>query len=319
MFICYFLKDNNGRLGTNRDMRNSLLILIMWYVNSRRRYLGHDSIYQSAWFEQEFTDYQFYKCFRLTKQAVQHIENRITVDYKGSIPIRKALLLTLWIIGQDISYRCAEETIGISYSAICKMFNHVVLLIVESLGDAIDYNRTQAYYEAQCIRFGQTYGVDNVCCVMDGTLIQTRKPKIDGQTYYSGYKKSYGISVLCVSSIDKEILFVSAGYPGSTHDSAVLRASPLWRDATRGILPISANMRILGDSAFPDEDWIVVSTEDISSYCSPRTISEHVFARLKGKFRILDGTVRQHIDNVAQLVVCCCILSNVDLQFPAQH
>ena len=85
-------------------------------------------------------------------------------------------------------------------------------------------------------------------------MIQTRKPKVDGQTYYSGYKKAYGISVLCVSSIDREILYVSAGYPASTHDSTVLRASPLWRDATAGTVPISAKLRVLGDSACSNEE-----------------------------------------------------------------
>ena len=87
------------------------------------------------------------------------------------------------------------------------------------------YNKVQQYYEEQAIRFENRFGVFNACAVLDGTLIKTQKPKFNVMSYYSGYKKAYELSLLLVSSIDREILFVSAGYPASVHDAAVLRSS----------------------------------------------------------------------------------------------
>ena len=124
--------------------------------------------------------------------------------------------------------------------------------------------------------------------------------------------------MLVVSTIDREIIFVSAGYPSSVHDSAVLILSALWNDAEYHRIPINANFTILGDSAFPGVSWITVSADNIG-YASPRTISEHTFARLKTKFRILDGTVRQDVALVPEIVVACCVLSNLDLKFPSNN
>ena len=310
--------EKQGRLGTNRDMKRLSVLLLSWWLTTARKSIGHYSVYQQGWLEQEFSDYQFYKCFRLSKEAVVFIQNRLEPFYRDSTPLRRGVLLTLWILGQDVSYRCTEETVGFCYSAICRVFNHVVGLIVAHLGDCIDYNKTEQFYEDQCIRFASRFGVSNVCCVMDGTMIKTKKPEHEGEAYYSGYKKGYGVSVLVVSSIDREILYVSEGYPASTHDSAVLRASSLWQDASAGTIPLNIDRTILGDSAFPDVEWITLSTDQIG-YASPRTISEHVFARLKGKFRILDGTIRQYIGTVPQIVVSCCVLSNIDLRFPSDN
>lgn len=185
--------------------------------------------------------------------------------------MRQGLLLTLWIIGQDVSYRCAEETLGMSHSAICRVFRQVVRLIVDHVNDSINYDRSVQFFEEQALRFANRYGVPNVCAVMDVTLIKTRKPTFGGETYYSGYKKAYGVSMLVVSTIDKEILFVSVDYPGSVHDSAVLRASLLWSDAEQNRIIINTDYTILGNSSFPDLPWITISAALIG-FASPRTL-----------------------------------------------
>jgi DDE superfamily endonuclease len=228
------------------------------------------------------------------------------------------LLITLTVLATNSSYRTTEERVGESYSAICRVFKHVTTLIVQELGHMLNYDKPLQFYEAQQIKFATRYGTPNIGCVMDGTLIRTRKPKYKGESYYSGHKKAYGVCLLLVSSFEKEILYVSAGYPGSTHDSAVFRASSLLNDIENGVVPINENNAILGDSAFPDIDCTIISSANID-YSSPRTISEHVFARLKTKFQILNGTIRQNVDHVPTIVVCCCILSNIDLEFPSNH
>ena len=260
----------------------------------------------------------FLNALEYLEEVVLYIESKISTYYNDSIALRKGLLLTLWIIGQDVSYRCAEETLGLSYSSICRSFRHAVDLIVQHVSGVINYDKPAQFYEEQELRFANRFGVINVCCVMDGTFIKTRRPVVNGESYYSGYKKAYGLSMLVVSTIDREILYVSVGYPGSVHDSGVLRASVLWRDAEAGIIAINADYTILGDSAFPTVPWITISADNIG-FASPRTISEHTFARLKTKFRIIDGTVRQNIAIVLSIVIVCCILSNLDLKFPSSH
>ena len=158
----------------------------------------------------------------------------------------------------------------------------------------------------------------NACSVMDGTLIKTRKPKINSESYYSGYKKAYGISLLLVSTIDRVIIFVSPGYPASVHKAAVLRSTSFWDDVQNNRVPINSDFTVLGDSAFPDVPWITISAGNIE-FASPRTISEHTIARLKTKWRMLDGTMRQDIAMVPFIVNVCCILSNIDLKFSPNH
>ena len=278
--------DKIGQLGTTRDkligMKRSNLILLTWYLSRKRKCNGHFSTYIPGWAAQEFTDYQFFKNFRISKEAALLIEQRIQPFYTDSIPIQKGLLITLWILGYGVSYRCAEEQVGFHYSAVCRVFNHVVPLIVLHMGDYLNYDRPAQFYEEQRIRFASRFGIENVSCVMDGTMIKTKKPVYNGEAYYSGYKKGYGISVLVVSTFDKEVLYVSAGYPASVHDSAVLRASPLWADVTAGNVAIDEDHTILGDSAFPSIEWITLSTDDIG-FASPRTISEHTFAKVKNQ------------------------------------
>ncbi|KAF2892744.1 hypothetical protein ILUMI_13428 [Ignelater luminosus] len=89
-------------------------------------------------------------------------------------------------------------------------------------------------------------GFPGVVEVIDGSHIKIDKPSKDPESYIN--RKGYIIFQLqAVCDHNMRIRNVYAGYPGSVHDSLVLRTSPL----PQTLQEKCQNLYILGDSGYP--------------------------------------------------------------------
>ena len=122
-------------------------------------------------------------------------------------------------------------------------------------------------------------------CAMDGVFIPIQKPRRYGESFYSGHKHRYGMTMLAIVDYDCKFLYVHVGSTGSAADSVLFRTSELKREIDAGHTIFNQDTKILVDSAFLQAPYIIKSTQRIGSG-SARTVVEHAFGQFKQKFRL---------------------------------
>lgn len=140
-------------------------------------------------------------------------------------------------------------------------------------------------------------------------------------------------SVILQGVVDGKGIFwnVFAGLPGSLHDARVLRLSTLWELASHGNLfpahirdigGASVGYYILGDSAYPLQNWLLKPFPDTGrltieqqnynkKISRARVVVENSFGRLKGRWRCLLKRNDCDVSLVKSMVLTCCALHNL--------
>lgn len=100
---------------------------------------------------------------------------------------------------------------------------------------------------------------------IDGTHIKIKTPNDSGPDYFSRYQQ-HDVVVQAVTDGEKRFLDIAAGFPGSMHDSRVLRNSNIYQRIVNGELLQEPTMTIenreikpylVGDSAYPLSTWLL--------------------------------------------------------------
>jgi hypothetical protein len=118
---------------------------------------------------------------------------------------------------------------------------------------------------------------------------------------------------------------VFIGWPGSAHDSRILRLSSLFDRCENGVLFNVHAYFIIGDSGYPCLPWLITPYKDTGNvtpqqkrfnarFSSSRVIVEIAFGDLKGRWRILRDKVEMRVSSVPDIVLVCCILHNVCIE-----
>lgn len=168
----------------------------------------------------------------------------------------------------------------------------------------------------------------NVVGAIDGTHIKIKTPTQSGPDYFSRLQQ-HDVVVQAVADGEKRFLVVAAGFPGSMHDSRVLRNSSLYRQITNNELLLGPAVRVgakeikpllLGDSAYPLSSWLLKpfhegmnDPEEITfnkELSRARVSVECAFGILKGRWRILQKQLYSDIAFTNQISVACCVLHN---------
>lgn len=163
-------------------------------------------------------------------------------------------------------------------------------------------------------------GFPGVVGLIDGTHISIRAPMEEPEAYINRKKfHSINVQVIC----DENMVFtnVLAGWPGSVHDSRVLRNSTVYNTAAN---KFPANTHLLGDGGYPLQTWLMTPyrnnghliADEIffnTVLSSNRQTVERSIRLLKGRWRKL-----QHLDHLNQklivlLIIGACVLHNICL------
>ena len=99
---------------------------------------------------------------------------------------------------------------------------------------------------------------------IDRTHLKIKTPKESGLDYFSRLQQ-HDVVVQAVADGEKQFLNVTAGFPGSMHNSGVLRNSSLYQRITNNELLLRPIVRVagreirpvlLGNSAYPLSLWL---------------------------------------------------------------
>ena len=94
------------------------------------------------------------------------------------------------------------------------------------------------------------------CGLIDGTHIQLKRPHAHEESYVNR-KGVHSINMQITSLSNYKITDVCARWPGSSHDTWVLRNSGLFDKFENGIYPGIPRGILLGDSGYPCNSWLI--------------------------------------------------------------
>ena len=162
---------------------------------------------------------------------------------------------------------------------------------------------------------------------IDGTHIQVRPPA-EQQKSYVDRTMTHSEVLLAVCDARMQFTYIT-GFPGSIHDQRCLDLSQKLSAAITSppneYFP-RHECHIVGDTCFKLQTTLMIPYKDYGNL-SPnqiaynyklsktRIIIENAFAFLKGRFRCLNH-LEVDIDKVTSIIVACCIVHNIALNFP---
>lgn len=202
----------------------------------------------------DYTDVEFRTHFRISRALYENLSKRFLDSdiYKSlrpdkRLPERLHMLVFLWFAGHEAcSFSDLSDRFNLSRSTICVIINRVTLFISSLSKETIKWpNEAQQiesskYFESKCL-FPKTIGnysiqmlinnkviilVLNLGCI-DGTHIVIDPPS-KSKDEYIDKKGSTSICMQGICDEKKKFLNVFIGYPGSCHDSWVLKNSPIY-------------------------------------------------------------------------------------------
>ncbi|XP_034053623.1 protein ANTAGONIST OF LIKE HETEROCHROMATIN PROTEIN 1-like [Gymnodraco acuticeps] len=284
-----------------------------------------------------FTHTQWVQNFRMSEETYTYLCNKLRpamerqdTAFRVCIPLKKRVAIALWKLATGSEYRSIGHIFGVSITTVCRCVQDFcaaaeTFLVPEliRLPDREKFAEMADYTENR-------WGLPQCVGAIDGSHIHILAPQENHCDYFNckGWH-----SIILQGVVDGKGLFwkVFAGMPGSLHDAQVLRLSTLWELASRGnyfpactrnIGGVNAGYYILGDSAYPLQNWLLKPFPDTGrltaeqqiynrNICRARVVVENAFGRLKGRWRCLVKINDSDVKLVKSMVLTCCALHNL--------
>lgn len=256
---------------------------------------------------------------RLTRQNT-HLHDCVTPE--------KLLAMGLYRLAHGNSYITIGPNFNVGKSTVIEAVQDVVEALCDLKNEYIKFPSTNREILTTRETFNDLTDLPNVVGAIDGTHIKIKTPKESRPDYFSRLQQ-HDVVVQVVADREKRFLDVAAGFPGSMHDSRVLRNSSLYRRITNNELFLGPTVRVgrreirpvlLGDSAYPLSTWLLKpyhegtnDPEEINfnkELSRARVSVECAFGILKGHWRILQKRLDSDIAFTNQIIIACCVLHN---------
>ena len=165
---------------------------------------------------------------------------------------------------------------------------------------------------------------------IDGTHIYIKTPQCDSKYDYFCRKQRYSINTQAVVGGDLLFLDLATGFPGSLHNSRLLRHTSLFIKANdkeilaepeKLIENLTVRLLILGDGGYHLTSWLVRPynfTQTLTPQekrfnkllSSARVTVERAFGVLKARWRCLLTLLDTNAENVSDVIITCFVLDN---------
>ena len=255
----------------------------------------------------------YQKLFRFERQNVKYLaENLLHETHEtrgGALSSVKRMECFLRYAGDPGFQYGVGEDLGITQSTVSKTFHGVMDEMAAHLDRWIHFPSTPGELNAA----KQNFRFPNAIGVIDGTHVYIDAPRHHPEEYLNRKKRhSFNVQVTCDGG--DRFTSVVAEWPGSVHDSRILRVSPV-----PGIMRGSGAL-LLGDAGYPIKPWLMTPYKSATTQpqtrfntmlSHERVSIERVIGQLKRRFPILKDRVRIKTDRVPILIACCAMLHNI--------
>ncbi|KAL1488209.1 hypothetical protein ABEB36_015166 [Hypothenemus hampei] len=276
----------------------------------------------------QFNNHQYLSHFRISRAKTEELANQFSVfpyyniqegNSQKVTPLKFVTVFLWYAANEAVGYRDVADRFNISESTLYKILRRCTYFFSNMSPEVIKWPNEEEKIEIE--RFFSNKNFPGVIGVIDGTHIRIDKPADDPDSYLNR-KHFYSIQAQIVCDHKKKIRDIFVGYPGSVHDSRVLRTSPLFAS-----LDEKCNDKfILGDSGYPCLRNLLTPFKDNGRLnrrernynyilSTNRYIVEHCFGLWKQKFRQLYHIKWHKIEDIVHFIRACAVLHNLALDY----
>ncbi|XP_055959278.1 putative nuclease HARBI1 [Patella vulgata] len=274
----------------------------------------------------EYSEVNFKRMYRVSSSSFEVLTNHLR-DYpkfvikgKGGrepISVEKQLLITLWYLGSKDTVHKISDRFGISESTMLNCRDRVLAVSIVHLMDKFITLPVGNELQAVKDRFEWRNGFSGIVGCLDGTHIRITSPKHNPKSYVNR-KGFHSIQLQAVCREDMRFIDCFVGFPGSCHDSRILRNSDLFSKGPE----YCQEGHILADGGYPLLNWLMTPYRDNGHLTanqrnfntllsSNRVIIERAFGILKGRFSRLQYLDTTKIETSVKIIMTCCIFHNI--------
>ncbi|XP_075057893.1 transcription termination factor 4, mitochondrial isoform X1 [Mixophyes fleayi] len=262
--------------------------------------------------------------YRLNSDAIMSLYELIKKDListtkrSNAVPGIVKLLCALHYFTSGSLQSTVAEAGGITQSTFSRALSEVISAILKLTDQFINFPSDAAGLQLLKDGFQRIDGFPNVLGAVGCTHIAISPPS-EMEQRYRNRKHYHSINVQIVCASDMRILDVVSQFPGSTHDSSVLKQSEIHERFERG----EFTGWLLGDSGYGVKPWLLTpfdnpaTKSEISynlSHASTYSVVEQTIDVLKSRFRCLDnpnGVLLYNPEKVCKIIAVCCIIHNI--------
>ena len=197
------------------------------------------------------SDREFVERFRMRPSEIDFVLSKIGPSIQHPTPKNKALsprqqiLIALHFLGNGGQYHGVSDMHGVSTATVCRSVHRVVDAIIENMfQETVRWPENSVKNASEFLDIG---GFPSVCGLIDGTMINIDAPS-ENEEQFVNRKGTHAINALLVCGPHHQYYYVSARWPGSVHDSRVLKNTELYRKFESGWRPFT-NAVILGNES----------------------------------------------------------------------
>lgn len=263
------------------------------------------------------------KTFRFLLDIFKNYYNPEHLGGREPVPTDTLLLLTLWYLGNQTTYREISELFGLSEGQVHICVQQGIKILCTVAPQFIKWPSLDQIPEVET-KFKELAGFPGVIGAIDVSHIPTKAPEIT-QADYINRKSTHSVNLIAVCDSEKKFTFVNAGFAGSAHDSRVFKLSPLFRriEATPASIFPSTYYHLIGDSGFQLAPTLLVPFKDYGNLNATMTrfntrlsqtryVIENSFGLLKGRFRRLKY-LDCDVTRMPDIILACCALHSITL------
>jgi hypothetical protein len=270
-----------------------------------------------------YTNEEFRKRNRMNRESFNSLLQDLMPYKENSImPMEKQVLIFIKYLYSQMPFQSIADNYG-----VCEF---TVFNIVKRLSDVVCAHLLEKYIkwpEAQKVQepvqgFMNLKGFPGVLGAIDGIPIKT--PVVCTENYIN--RKSFAsINIQAACDSKMHFLDIFVGWPGSVHESRVLKNSPLFdKIENNQAVMFPNNTHLLGDSAYGLFTWLLTPFKDYGNltqkqrrynyvHSSTRVATKRTFGALKGRFRCLKYLDIKDITKAVKVVSSCCVLHELCL------
>lgn len=237
----------------------------------------------------------------------------------SDISSEKKLLVFVKYLSTQITFQCIADIFGICETSVHSIIHDLSRIVCKRLMPNLirwpKGNKVKEVVDA----YQELSGFPGVIGAIDGSHIPIPTPTEFPENYINRKQfPSIVLQAVCESNLKFTDVF--CGWPGSVHDSRIMKNSPFMEKVQNDYnQTFPANTHLIGDSAYALTSWMMVPFKDFGKltkeqkrynyhHSSTRMCIERAFGALKGRFRRLKYVDLRHIPSIVEVVLSCCTL-----------
>lgn len=260
----------------------------------------------------------YHKFYRFSEENVLWLAEYFlgnTVETRGGgLTSKQKMQIFLRYVSDPGFQIGVAKDIGVNRTTVCKIIKYVLEKILDKANVWIRFPQENELLEAH-LNWAARFRFPGAVGAIDCTHIRIMKPSRHGDEYCNR-KGYFSVNVQATCNAQEYFTSIDAQWPGSVHDSRILKRSEVYRLMNRQ----QRGAILLGDSGYGLTPWLMVPYRDPQTpeevafntlQKQERAVIERCFGQLKQRFPVLQYMIRVKLHKVSSVIISCVVLHNI--------